>query len=119
MKITLSVADVSVDVHGITQKVENDPAFWYYAAVEWHKLYKDYVPRQTGVLAGTVHFEPKEIEHTQPYAHYQYEGHFDHSRAENADKASRHWDEAAAPTQLPKLATSLQRYIDQGKLKLD
>lgn len=115
--VTVDVSQLNMDFPA--EKLMNDDAFWYYAAVQWHKLYKDYVPRQTGLLAGTVQFKPKEIEHTQPYARYQYEGHLDHSRAENADKASAKWDLAAAPTQLPKLYSSLQAYIDSGRVKLD
>lgn len=145
MKITLSVADVNVDVHGITSRAENDPAFWTYAATEWHKLYKKYVPiGNTGLLRSQVHISPKQIEHTVPYAHYQYEGIvygpnypiFENGklagfyskgtkkptgkRLKYSDpQASAKWDQAAAPTQLPKLASSLQAYIDSGRLKLD
>lgn len=121
MKITLTVADVSVDVHGITSRVDNDRAFWLYAATTWHKLYSPYVPFDEGALRGTVVPRPKEIEHTMPYARYQYYG---VSKAGKPlkyrnSKASAKWDQAAAPTQLPRLASSLQQYIDSGRLKLD
>ena len=85
------------------------------------------------------------IEHTAPYARYIYEGvvygpnipitqgdeivgYFSpvapkHSTGKQmhfgtmfAGKASRHWDEAAKPTQLPLLAKSLQGFVDSGAL---
>lgn len=119
MKITISVADVSVDVHGITSKAENDRTFWTFAASEWHRLYSPYVPMQSGMLKDTVTIRPKEIEHTVPYARYQYYGTGFHFSKIMNPKASAKWDQAAAPTQLPKLASSMQAYIDSGRLKLD
>lgn len=108
-----------MDVHGITSKVENDPAFWTYAASEWHRLYEPYVPMQMGMLKDTVSIRPKEIEHTVPYAQYQYNGTGFNFRRDMHPKASAKWDQAAAPTQLPRLASSLQAYIDSGRLNLD
>ena len=119
MKITLSVADVNVDVNGIVGKAETDRAFWTFAAEEWHRLYEPYVPMREGVLKDTVDIRPKEIEHTVIYARYQYNGTNFNFRRDLHPKASAKWDQAAAPTQLPKLASSLQAYIDQGRLKLD
>ena len=144
MKITISVADVQVNVNGIVSKAKNDRAFWTFAASEWHKLYEPYVPMDQGELQSKVVIRPKEIEHTTPYAHYQYMGIVygpNYPIVENGKivgyyskgpkkptgkkiqykrpKASAKWDKAAAPTQLPKLASSLQAYVDSGRLKLD
>lgn len=119
MKITISVGDVHVDVYGVPSRAENDPAFWTYAATEWHRLYEPYVPMQSGMLKDTVSIRPKEIEHTVPYARYQYYGTGFNFRRDMHPKASAKWDLAAAPTQLPKLAASLQAYVDSGRLKLD
>lgn len=119
MVITITVADVSIKVHDITNKALNDPAFWTFAATEWHKLYDPYVPMQTGMLKNSVIIRPKEIEHVVPYARYQYYGDGFHFRKDMHPKASARWDQAAAPTQLPKLETALQNYIDSGRLKLD
>jgi hypothetical protein len=119
MKITISVADVSVDVRGLTSKAENDRGFWTFAASEWHRLYEPYVPMDTGVLKDTVAIRPKEIEHTSIYARYQYNGTNFNFRRDKHPKASAKWDQAAAGTQLPKLASSMQNYIDSGRLKLD
>lgn len=119
MKITISVADVRVDVHGITSRAKYDRAFWTFAASEWHRLYEPYVPMDEGTLYDTVAIRPKEIEHTVPYARYQYNGSGFNFRRDKNPQASAKWDKAAAPTQLPKLASSLQAYIDQGRLKLD
>lgn len=119
MKITISVADVQVDVNGITSRAENDRAFWTFAAEEWHRLYDPYVPMDEGMLKDTVVIRPKEIEHTQIYARYQYNGIGFNFRRDKHPKASARWDKAAAPTQLPRLASSLQAYVDSGRLKLD
>lgn len=116
MFIKLGV-EAKIDVEQNIQKVQ-DPAFWTYAASEWHRLYGPYVPMQTGNLKNTVVIRPGEIEHTVPYARYQYEGHFKHNRDLNP-KASRKWDKAAAPTQKPKLISTMQGYINSGRLKLD
>ena len=116
--IQIRVGDVSVDIRGERYKVMHDRRLWTYAAEEWHRLYQDYVPMRTGVLAGTVLYSPGEIEHTAPYAQRLYYGegmHFDRSQH---PKASAKWDQAAAPTQLPKLAAAMQAYIDQGRLDL-
>lgn len=146
MKITLEVAEVNVNAGRIAQKVEGDNAFWTYAASTWHRLYKPYVPFDTGTLRNTVRIRPGEIEHTEPYAHYQYAGevygpnyplykngvHIGFFSQPDRPKrkmgrplkykhprASKEWDKAAEPTQKPKLISSLQSYIDQGRLKLD
>lgn len=115
MKVTVTVNNnIDIPKH---MKAIRDPVFWTYAASEWHRLYSPYVPRAEGVLMNTVTIQPKEIIHTVPYAHYQYEGHFNFRKDKNP-KASRHWDKAAKPTEEKKLIQSLQKYIDQGKVKL-
>lgn len=119
MKIKFEIDASGIDAARITRKIMTDRAFGYFAASEWHRLYSPYVPRQEGTLADTVDIKPWVITHTQPYARAQYYGHFDHSKAVNADKASRKWDLAAAATQKDKLISSLQEYINQGKLDLD
>lgn len=119
MKITISVADVSVDVKGLTDRTLNDRSLWTFAASEWHRLYEPYVPMDTGVLKDTVTIRPKEIEHTAPYAHYQYNGTNFNFRKDKHPKASAKWDQAAAASQLDKLASSMQAYIDSGRIKLD
>lgn len=146
MKITISLAEVNINTKALTSKLENDRGFWTYAANTWHKLYLPYVPFDQGPLRSQVSTRPKEIEHTVPYAHYQYEGMVygpNHPVMEKDrivgyfstrnrpkkptgkrlkyknPKASAKWDKAAEPTQKPKLIRSLQKYIDDGRLKLD
>ena len=115
MRISLKVtSNIDIPAH---MKPIREPAFWKYAASEWHRLYEPYVPMQTGMLKDTVDIRPNEIEHTVPYARYQYEGHFNF-RKDRHPKASRQWDKAAKPTEEPKLIRSLQRYIDSGRVKL-
>ena len=143
MQITIDMT--MLDLKGHADKVMQDKAFWTFAASEWHRLYSPYVPSgDSGNLRDQVVITPGEIEHTVPYAHYQYEGlvygpnypisengrivgYFSppHKKPTGAKlkysnpKASAHWDQAAAGTQLPNLITSLQDYIDSGRIKLD
>lgn len=143
MKITVDMK--MLDLKGHADKIENDPAFWTFAASEWHRLYSPYVPLgDSGNLRDQVVIKPKEIEHTAPYAHYQYEGivygpnypiteggrvvgYFSKGPKRptgkmlkyRSPKASAKWDQVAAATQLPNLVSSLQAYIDSGRIKLD
>lgn len=137
--------DNRINVKGLTNAVQSDK-LWKYAATEWHRLYKDWVPMQTGELYRNVVFRPKEIEHISPYAHYLYEGKMygpnipisesgtitgffsQRNRPKSPTgrslkyqhgqhpKACAKWDQAAAPTQLPKLVQAMQRYVDSGRL---
>lgn len=56
----------------------NDPALWLYAAQEWHRLYRPYVPYREGFLYNSVVYGSGNgqatITHYMPYAHYMYEG---------------------------------------------
>jgi hypothetical protein len=143
MKITVDMS--MLDLKGHANKVMNYKAFWTFAASEWHRLYSPYVPSgDSGNLRDQVVIRPGEIEHTVPYAHYQYQGivygpnypiseggrvtgYFSppHKRPTGAKlkyrnpKASAKWDQAAAGTQMPNLVASLQAYIDSGRIKLD
>lgn len=141
MKISVTVLE-NINVPKLLSPVRRDK-FWKYAAVEWHRLYKDYVPAsEKAILYDQVRFGPKTIIHTAPYAHYQYEGIVygpNHPIIENGaiagffsmpnrkksstgrklkynrdfhPKATRHWDQAAAPTEKPKLVEALQDYLE-------
>jgi len=140
--------EVNIDIPKHLAKIQDDK-FWTFAATQWHRLYSPYVPMATGKLMSQVVITPGQIEHTVPYAHYQYtgevygpnypitqngtvvgffspEGQVKHptGRKLNFRKdlhplASREWDQAARPTQEPKLILSMQAYVDSGKLKLN
>ena len=148
MKITLDVDDVKIDIPKHIKKVRS-PKMWKFAAQQWHRLYKDYVPMRTGVLYNQVIIKPNLIIHTAPYAHYMYEGRLygpnypivEGGRVvgyfsqrgrpkkptfrmlkfskEQHLKATRKWDKAATPTQGPKLVKTMQKYIDGGRIDLD
>ena len=146
MRISLGLESVKIDARGMADKLENDKAFWKFAASEWHRLYAPYVPFESGALRDSVTIAPKTITHNAPYAHYQYTGEVygpNYPITQNGvrvgyystpnrpkqrtgkklkyknPKAAAKWDEVAAGTQLPKLVSSLQAYIDSGRLKLD
>ena len=146
MRISFGLKSVNINARGMADKLENDSAFWTYAASEWHRLYAPYVPFESGALRDSVTIAPKTITHNAPYAHYQYTGdvygpnypitqngvrvgyysppnrpkHPTGKRLKYKNpKAAAKWDEVAAGTQLPKLVSSLQAYIDSGRLKLD
>ena len=144
--MNLEVESVDINVQGRMSKVQGE-RFWTYAASEWHRLYRMYVPFQEGILYGTVSIAggggEGTIEHTAPYAHYAYEGvvygpnvpitqggqtvgYFSPTAPKHPTGAmmhyrgtgSRHWDEAAKPTQLPLLIRSMQGFVDHGGLNL-
>lgn len=139
----IELAEINIDVARHKANIRG-PAFWTFAASEWHRLYRPYVPFKEGVLYGSVNISGGNsegvIEHTAPYAHYAYEGevygpnvpimqagqavgffspeapkHPTGRMMHYSGKGSRHWDEAAAPTQLPKLLQSLQSALDSGR----
>lgn len=119
MNIRLEIESVNINARQLHDRIMNDAGFWTFAAVEWHKLYASYVPRREGDLEETVSYNPSEIIHTRPYARYQYYGtNFHFYKGENL-KASAQWDKAAEPTQRPKLISSMQAYVNQGRLKLN
>lgn len=97
----------------VKRAVDND-AFWLYAAKTWYGLYYDWIPAQSGELADNVSFAPGVITHNAPYAAQVY-----YRGKAAAPERGRHplgsalWDEAAAPTQLPKLQAALQKYLDE------
>lgn len=136
----------NIDVAGHLKEVRS-PAFWKYAASEWHRLYRPYVPFKEGALYGTVNIKggalTGTIEHTVPYAHYMYEGrvmgpnvpimqakrvvgyfsptkpkHYTGAAIHYSGMGCAHWDEAARPTQFPILIQSLQNYVNSGALGL-
>ncbi len=144
MRVRLT-AEEKINVQGLKNAVQSDK-FWTYAATQWHRLYKDWVPMDNGVLYNNVQIRAKEITHMAPYAHYLYEGKvygpsipiseggtvtgffsprnrpksptgkaLKYSQGKH-NKASAKWDQAAAPTQLPKLVKELQSYVDSGRL---
>ena len=115
MRVTV---ETNINTQALRDRVMNDSGFWTYAATEWHRLYSPYTPYKTGMLDNTVSITPGEIEHTVPYARYQYYGEFHHFSREQHPKASAKWDLAAEPTQKPKLIAAMQGYIDSGRLKL-
>ena len=142
MNIELESVDIDIPMH---LRAIRDPSLWKWTAVEWHRLYRPYVPFSTGLLYNTVNIMPGRgdalIEHVVPYAHYAYEGivygpnvpisqggkivgyfspeapkHRTGGMMHYSGRGTRHWDEAAKPTQLPKLIRFMQKYVDSRNL---
>ena len=142
--MTITIESVNINVPGHMNRVQGSK-FWTYAASEWHRLYRPYVPFKEGALYGQVNITGGNgvgtIEHTVPYAHYAYEGlvygpnvpitqggavvgyfspvspkHPTGAMLRFSGMGSRHWDEAAKPTQFPALVHSLQAFVDSGAL---
>lgn len=109
--------EVNINIPRNLAKIR-DPAFWTFAATEWHRLYMPWVPMATGALMSKVVITPGQIEHIVPYAAAHYEGNFRH-RKDLHPLASREWDQAARPTQEPKLVQAMQGYVDSGRLKFN
>ena len=116
MKISVDVCEVNINVPKHMSKVEGDK-MGLYAAAQWHRLYSPYTPFREGLLQDTVRITPWQIEHTVPYARPMYYGNFNFRRTFHP-KATRLWDKAAAPTELPKLKDELQAFVDRGGLNL-
>lgn len=114
--ISISVK-TQIDSAKLAGAVKNDSQLWLFAASEWHKLYQPYVPWRVGDLAQHVTLEPGQITHIAPYAKKCYEGNFNF-RKDKHPLATARWDEAAIPTQLPKLTKALQAYVNSGRLKI-
>lgn len=112
----LKVGDVHVDVQAHLDAVRSDE-FWQFAAQTWYELYAPYVPWNTGALYTKVIVEPGVIRHLVSYAQKVYEGDFNY-RKDVHPFASRMWDQAAVPVQLPNLIAAMQAYVDEGRLKI-
>ena len=114
--VSISVK-TQIDSAKLARAVENDSQLWHFAASEWHRLYGPYVPFRTGTLENQVLITPGEITHTAPYAAKCYSGNFNF-RKDKHPHATAKWDEAAMPTQLPKLTKTLQAYVNSGRLNI-
>lgn len=112
----LEVTGVHVDVQAHLDAVHSDD-FWRFAAQKWHELYAPYVPWDTGALYTQVAVEPGAIRHLVSYAEKVYEGDFNFRRDVHPF-ATGHWDQAAAPVQLPHLIDAMQAYVDEGRLRI-
>lgn len=141
--LNFEIEEMNINADAHIAKIR-DPTFWMYAATEWHRLYREYVPFSEGALYNSVSIQGGDgngtIEHTAPYAHYMYEGlvmgpnvpivqggavvgffspekpkHYTGGVLHFTGMASRHWDEAAAPAKMPLLIQSIQGFADKMK----
>lgn len=90
-----------------------------FAAMDWHRLYNDFVPMRTGLLAQNVSYKATdtrgEIIHRAPYAHYQYNGDGFNFSCNAHPMASARWDQVAKGAgRAKKLANDIQRFIKRG-----
>lgn len=138
------VDSVNINIQGHMNRVQGEK-FWIYAASEWHRLYRPYVPFKEGILYLSVNISGGGgsglIEHTAAYAHYAYEGrvmgpnvpitqggaivgffspvapkHYTGGMLHFSGTGSAKWDQAAKPTQFPLLIQSMQGFVDSGAL---
>ena len=71
----------------------------------------EYVPMDTGMLAQNFVVTPFQVEYTQPYAHYQFNGtHFNFSRDKHP-LATAHWDEATSKAHGNQIAKEVTEYL--------
>lgn len=119
MNIRIELEKVDVNPGRISRKIMGNTRFWTYAATQWHRLYTPYVPMDTGTMTNTVSITPGQIEHTAPYAHYQYNGTRFNFRRDRHPKACAEWDKRAEATQGPRLISTLQAFIDRGGINFD
>lgn len=107
-----------VNITKYADRLENDSGLWTFAANTWYKLMEPYTPMDTGTLFKSVLIEPKQIHYVMDYAVRVYKGdHMNFQKTHHA-LACAHWDQAAIPTQGPKLIKALDDYIrTKGLLK--
>ncbi len=118
MKISYSVHG-KIDAGKLAAKVQNDKAFWTYAANEWHRLISPWTPMRTGNLYRNVTITPGEIKYNAPYAYAVYYATNRNFNPTLHPLATAKWDRAARPSQEDKLIDTLQDYIDSGRLDLN
>lgn len=107
----------NINPQKITNKVQSNKTFWNTAHLEWWRLMQPYTPFQTGALMNNVTITEKGIKYKSPYAHKMYDGTGINFRSDKHRLASAHWDKAAKPSQLPKLAQTLNNYIKSGRFE--
>lgn len=107
----------NINPNKIVSKITGNKDFWMIAHMEWWRLYKDYVPYQSGNLMANVTVTEKGIRHNEPYAHRMYTGDEFNFRTDKHELASARWDKAAKPSQFPKLIRTLNGYVKAGRFK--
>lgn len=113
MSLSVKLKSVDVDAARIADEYKNDDELGRFAAMEWHKLYLEYVPMRSGMLGRMVVYSPWKIKHNVPYASVQYHGkRFVHSK-DRHPKASAEWDKAAAGVKSPQLARSIEAFLER------
>lgn len=107
-----------VDITKYSDRLENDKGLWTFAANTWYKLMEPYTPMDTGTLFKSVLIEPKQIHYVMEYAPAVYKGDHMHFQKTHHMLACARWDQAAKPTQGPKLVRAIENYITaKGLLK--
>lgn len=105
-----------------------DEKFRLFAHNEFYRLYADWVPMDTGMLAfttsmplpggdgkGKVEISAEYIRHKSPYAAYQYYGEDLNHRIDLHPKATAYWDKVAMQANRDKLIQTLQKYIESRR----
>ena len=115
VKITVTS---NIDIPKKLRKI-NDPTFWTFAANEWHRLITPFTPFRDGFLSREVDITPKKIHYAMPYARYVYNMNANF-RKDIHPLASKEWDKAAiAAGKAGELISSMQNYVDSGKLGMN
>lgn len=102
-----------IDTEKIVDAADND-MFWMRMANEWYRLLGKYTPRDTGNLMESVAIAPKEIIYTALYANKVYRSRWMNFRKDKNPYATAVWDVAARATELPKLISFGNEYINRN-----
>lgn len=80
-----------------------------FLANECFRRMDKYVPKDTGLLKGTVTVKPGSVTYEQPYAHRQY--------TTNKGKGIRgkYWDEKMISAEKPMLVKDVKKYVKEHK----
>lgn len=102
-----------IDTEKIVDAADND-MFWMRMANEWYRLLQKYIPRDSGDLMENVAIAPKEIIHMAPYANLVYNWKEMNFSKKKNPYATAVWDVAARATELPKLISFGNEYINRN-----
>lgn len=101
-----------IEAKKIVSTLLNNKPFGIFVATQWHKLYSDYVPKDTGQLASNVKIEPFLITHKVRYSKSVYYDNHSNFRKDKNPKATSFWDKKAEPARKRLLVKSIQNYLN-------
>lgn len=116
MKITATSTVKLKTPATITKRFCKDDKVGQFLAEEWGKIFRKYVPMDTGTLSQSYTTKPFEVSYNQIYSHYQWNGISKNGNPLNYNKekhplAQSHWEKAAERDYADIIADSVSEFI--------